>query len=178
MYVQNQVKCMLSQKEQTFRTLRNELQSFIKTSTKAYGRPNIKYNQWPKSFFNVFEVYRMQNIPQQLQYLILVWEMENEVKFVDALQMLLCSTNFENYMYHNLRFLIRGRQHTLLKLAMCSNSSNKLVCLKGKHGCGHCETSEQKRSMQNKKTRRQPPFVARSFHNGKCISKLGNPICG
>jgi len=42
MYVQNQVKCMVSQKEQTFRTLRNELQSFIKTNTKAYGRPNIK----------------------------------------------------------------------------------------------------------------------------------------
>jgi hypothetical protein len=45
--------------------------------------------------------------------------MGNEMKFVDALQMLLCLTNFENYMYHNLRILIRGIQHTLLKLVMC-----------------------------------------------------------
>jgi hypothetical protein len=144
--------------------------------------------------------------------------MENELKFVHALQMLLCLTNFENYMYHNIRILIRGRQHTLSKLAvcarhnqppwqstnisstnctshiwsshlriikfglknnqLCSNSSTKLVCLKGKHGCGHCETWEQKQSMQNNKTRRQPTFLAMSFHNGKCISKWRNPICG
>jgi len=78
---------MVSQKEQTFKTLRNELQSFIKTSIEAYGRPNIKWHQWPRSFFKVFEVYRMQNTPQQLQYLVLIWEMENKVKFVDALQM-------------------------------------------------------------------------------------------
>ncbi len=42
MYVQNQVKCMVSQKEQTCKTLRNELQSFLKASTEVYGRPNIK----------------------------------------------------------------------------------------------------------------------------------------
>jgi hypothetical protein len=42
MYVQNQVKCMVSQKEQTYITLRNELQSFLKASIEAYGRLNIK----------------------------------------------------------------------------------------------------------------------------------------
>ncbi len=42
MCVQNQVQCMVSQKEQTCRTLRNELQSFLKASMEAYGRPNIK----------------------------------------------------------------------------------------------------------------------------------------
>jgi hypothetical protein len=41
----------------------------------------------------------MQNIPQQFQYLVLHWEMGDEVKFVDGLQMLLCLTNFENYLY-------------------------------------------------------------------------------
>lgn len=44
MYVPNQVKCMVSQKEQTCISLRNELQSFLKANTKAYGRPNIKQN--------------------------------------------------------------------------------------------------------------------------------------
>jgi hypothetical protein len=45
--------------------------------------------------------------------------MGDEVKFVDALQMLLCSTNFEDYLYHNLGIL-RGRQHTLSKFVVCA----------------------------------------------------------
>ncbi len=42
MYSQNQFKCMVSQKEQTCKTSRNELQSFLNTITEAYGRPNTQ----------------------------------------------------------------------------------------------------------------------------------------
>ncbi len=42
MYVQNRIKYMVSQKKQTCRTLRNEVQFFLNASIKAYGRPNIK----------------------------------------------------------------------------------------------------------------------------------------
>jgi hypothetical protein len=33
---------MVSQKEQTCKTSRNELQSFLNTITEAYGRPNTQ----------------------------------------------------------------------------------------------------------------------------------------